>query len=115
MNMLMMLWLAKREDVALTSESRPRQTLLTGVSRFLSVAAHVNKFHHRARPVSPTGDVGDRLNSAVQKRNVEVALQCLGDGIDLNNLVECSRPPGEDKTWLQYILGRYLTHPTNLL
>ena len=59
----------------------------------------------RARPVSPGADICDRLYCAIERNNMEVALDCFKEGINLNDKVDCSKSVGYDKTWIQQIIG----------
>ena len=58
------------------------------------------------RPVSPGADICDRLYCAIERNNMEVALDCFKEGINLNDKVECAKSVGYDKTWIQQIIGR---------
>ena len=62
----------------------------------------------KVRPVSPSADNGDRLYSAIERNNIEVALDCFKSGIDFNDKVDCSKYVGYDKTWIQQIIGENL-------
>ena len=59
----------------------------------------------KARPVSPGADINDRLFCAIERNNMEVALDCFKEGINLNDKVDCSKSVGYDKTWIQQIIG----------
>ena len=60
----------------------------------------------KARPVSPGADICDRLFCAIERNNMDVALDCFKEGINLNDKVDCSKSVGYDKTWIQQVIGR---------
>ena len=57
------------------------------------------------RPVSPGADICDRLFCAIERNNMEVALDCFKEGINLNDKMDCPKSTGYNKTWIQQIIG----------